>query len=508
MKSIRKLWDENPLWLIVLAAFLLRLLSVIFAKGWGMFDDHFLVIEPSQSWVDGSADNTWLPSNGKMTPSGHSWLYPGLHYLFFLFLKFIHINDPQTKMFFVRLIHALFSLIIVIYGYKITLQLSDKKTARTTGLLLALFWFMPFLGVRNMVEVVCIPFLIYGTWLLIKPQKKPLINALLSGIIMGLGFSIRFQCFFFIFGVVLALLLQKKWKEVLVYSGGVLISAAILQSCIDYFFWGYPFAEFKEYIIYNIDNANNYITNPWYNYILLLLSILLPPLSFMLFFGYFRVWRKQLLLFLPAFIFLLFHSYFPNKQERFILPIVPFIIIAGMIGWNNFIASSKFWLKHTKLLRGFWIFFWIINLILLPIVSTTYSKKARVETMCYLSKYPNIRYLLAEDTNYGKTEMFPIFYLGQWDTYVYNVKPSRTVKTFMQIMEDSEPGCEPRFVLFYGDEKLDKRLDSVKMCVPHLEYETTIEPSFIDDLLYRMNPRNSNQTIYIYRNLDYFPAKL
>jgi hypothetical protein len=128
--------------------------------------------------------------------------------------------------------------------------------------------------------------------------------------------------------------------------------------------------------------------------------------------------------------------------------------------------------------------------------------------MCYLSKYPNIRYILAEDTNYGKTEMFPIFYLGQWDTYVYNIKPSRSVKTFMQIMEDSEPGCEPRFVLFYGDEKLDKRLDSVKMCIPHLEYETIIEPSFIDDLLYRMNPRNSNQTIYIYRNLDYFPAKL
>jgi len=506
--SARRLWDDHPLWLIVFAALLARLVAVIFSKGWGMFDDHFLVIESSQSWVDGTDYNNWLPSSGRIYPSGHSWLYPGFHYLFFLLLKFINISDPQTKMFFVRLIHAFFSLIVVIYGYKVTLQISDKKTARITGLLLALLWFMPFLSVRNMVEVVCIPFLLYGTWLVIKSQKKPLMNALLSGIIMGLGLSVRFQCFFFIIGFALALLLLKKWKESLIYCSGVILSFAIFQGCIDYFFWGYPFAEFREYVIYNINNAYNYITNPWYNYILLLLGILLPPVSLMLFFGFFRCWRRQLLLFLPAFIFLLFHSYFPNKQERFILPIVPFIIIAGMIGWNNFIASSRFWTRHSKLLRNFWIAFWTLNLILLPIVSTTYSKKARVESMCYLSKYPHIRYLLAEDTNHGRTEMFPLFYLGQWDVSVYELKPEKPVKPFIKFLKEAGPGSEPRFVLFFGVENLDKRIDSVRMCLPHLEYETTIEPGFIDNILYRINPRNSNQTMVIYRNKDYFPVKM
>lgn len=229
-KSIRILWDEHPLWLIVFAGLMIRLLAVIFSKGWGMFDDHFLVIESSQSWVDGTDYNHWLPSSGTGTPSGHSWLYPGIHYLFFLFLKFLNINDPQTKMVYVRLIHSLFSLIVVIYGYKISLQLSDKKTARITGILLALYWFMPFLSVRNMVEVVCIPFLIYGTWLIIKSQKNHLINALLSGIIMGIGLSVRFQCLFFIIGFGLALLLLKKWKEFLIYSSGVILSFVVLQS--------------------------------------------------------------------------------------------------------------------------------------------------------------------------------------------------------------------------------------------------------------------------------------
>jgi hypothetical protein len=505
---IRRYWDEQPLGLIVFAAILLRLVAVIFSKGWGMFDDHFLVIEPAQSWVDGADENDWLPGNIRGTPSGHSWLYPGLHYLFFLFLKFININDPQVKMYLVRLVHAFFSLIVVIYGYKITLQLSDKKTARMTGILLALLWFMPFLSVRNLVEVVCIPFMVYGTWLVIKSNQKPLLNALLSGLIMGLGVSVRFQSFFFVIGFALALLFLKKWKECFLYSGGILLSFILMQGCIDYFLWGFPFAEFREYVNYNLSNAYSYMTGPWYNYLLLILFILLPPVSFMLFFGFFRCWRKHILLFLPAFLFLLFHSYFPNKQERFILPIVPFIVIAGMIGWNDFITHSKFWIRHTKLLKGFWIFFWILNLILLPVISTTYSKRARVESMYYLSKYPNIRYLLAEDSNHGKTEMFPYFYLGQWDVYAHKVTPEKHVKDFMTYLKSAGTEYEPRFVLFFGTENLDKRIDSLKLCLPNLEYETTIEPGFIDDLLFHMNPRNSNQTMTIYRNTNYFPVKM
>jgi len=30
-----------------------RLLAVVFARGWGMIDDHFLAIEAPQSWADG-----------------------------------------------------------------------------------------------------------------------------------------------------------------------------------------------------------------------------------------------------------------------------------------------------------------------------------------------------------------------------------------------------------------------------------------------------------------------
>ena len=347
---IKELWENNPIKLIKWLTVITRLVAAIFSKGYGMHDDHFLIIEAAQSWVDGYDYNNWLPgSTTDAVPSGHSFFYVGIHYLILLFLKSIGIIDPQTKMFVIRVLHGVFSLITVYFGYKITLKLSDKNTARITGLLLAVFWFMPFLSVRNLVEVVCIPILIYGIWIIVKhsDNKKAIKYYLLSGIIIGLAFSVRFQTIIFAGGIGLALLLKLRWKEAILYGLGFFLSAALVQGGIDYFIWGRPFAELGEYIRYNLENATTYITGSWYNYILLILGLLIPPISFFIFFGFFRTWKKHLIIFLPAFIFLVFHSIFPNKQERFILPILPFVIILGMVGWQDFVLKSSYW-KQRK----------------------------------------------------------------------------------------------------------------------------------------------------------------
>ena len=48
-----------------------------------MHDDHFLVIEAAQSWVDGEDYNKWLPKNRKDgAPTGHSWFLRRVALLF------------------------------------------------------------------------------------------------------------------------------------------------------------------------------------------------------------------------------------------------------------------------------------------------------------------------------------------------------------------------------------------------------------------------------------------
>ncbi len=501
-----EMWEQQPLKLILLVAILLRLVAAIFSKGYGMHDDHFLVLEPAQSWVDGYDYNKWLPgSNATPNPSGHSFFYVGVHYLILLFMKYAGVFNPQTKMFIIRLLHGAFSLITVYFGYRITLKLSDQKTARLTGLLLAVLWFMPFLSVRNLVEIVCIPFLIYGTWLIIDNLDKEnrMKYIFYAGLIIGLGFSVRFQIITFAFGVGLALLIKLRWKEALLYGAGFFLSAVALQGGIDYFVWGKPFVELSEYIRYNAENATAYITNSWYNYILLILGALIPPVSIFLFIGFFRSWRKQLVLFLPAFIFLLFHSVFPNKQERFIFPIIPFIVILGMIGWQDYLLKGKFYKPGVKFLKTSWIIFWLINIIVLFPVSVMYSKKARVEAMSFLSQFQNVERILVENSVSNNIPMSPVFYTGQ-KVYDYSVTSDNPLSSFSENVRLVRE-YQPRFILFLEPENLDRRVSAIKEVYPNIVYETTINPGLIDKILYQLNPRNANQTIVIYRNRDFYP---
>jgi hypothetical protein len=510
VEKLKRRWEENPLILIIGAAIFFRLLSVIFAKGWGMIDDHFIVIESAQSWVDGKDYNSWLPGTADNAgPTGHNFFYPGLHYLLFTFFKLIHLNDPQTKMFMVRFLHAAWSLITVYFGYKIAEKLGDKRSARMAGLLLAIFWFMPWMSVRNLVEMACIPFMILAIWFIISRDENPGLHAayFLAGLFLGFAFNLRPQTIFFSGGLGLAILIKGKWKETISLILGVIVPIILIQGTIDYFIWGKPFVEIITYFKINFRDSENYITLPWYNYFLVVLGILIPPVSCFLVFGFLRTWKRFLLIFIPVALFFALHSYFPNKQERFIIPIIPFIIITGIIGWNEFADKSSFWQKRRLLLKGCWVFFWIVNLILVMVVSVVYSKRARVETMTYLSKYQGIHYLLVADTE-DSPELFPRFYLGQWPSMYDEFIGNENTASMMQRISKRSAKVQPQFILFTGDKNHPDKVTQARKSFPFIVYETTIEPGMVDKVVHWLNPINKNRRVYIYRNTLFYPNKI
>ena len=492
---IYKIWTSKPLLTILLLAAFFRLISAIFSKGYGMSDDHFLVIELAQHWIDGHHE--WFQ---REHPFGHSLVYPGLHYILFYLLQKIHVTDPQLKMLIVRLIHAAYSMLVVWFGYLITRKLSDDKNAKQVGLILALFWILPIMSVRNLVEFVCIPPAMIGFFLAIKGEE---INQekwwILAGVMFGLSFTFRYQISIIISGIGLVLLIQKKIKSFFLFSIGFLIGAFIFQGLVDWVAWGYPFAAFGRYVVYNIQSRYSYLTGPWYQYLALILGVFIPPISLMLFWGLLRTWKKHALMFVPTALFLVFKSYFPNKQERFILPILPFILMLGIIGWNEFVNKSNFWQTKKKLLRGFWIWFWIINCILLIVVSPTYTKKNRVETLYYLSKKEDVRGVIFESFQ-RTTPNPPKFYLNKKDVIIYRYPRTKSKQDLLnEINEKQQPF--PTYIIFLGEQGINDRVSKFKTDFSaKLEFMVKIKPDLIDDVLYRLNPEhNRNQTSYIYK---------
>lgn len=495
---MEKFYKDQPLGFILIVAFIVRLVAVIFSQGYGMSDDHFLIIEVAQSWVDGRDDSQWLPgpTNPNAVATGHVLLYTGFHYYFFKLLAFIGITEPNSKMFIVRLFHALLSLIVVKYAYKITQKLSNDDDAKTVAWMCALLWFIPMLSVRNLVEVVCIPPLIYGTWLIVSNDKKSMMQFLLAGFIAGLAFSIRFQTSTFIAGLGLVVWFQHKFKSAFFYGIGVILSLFIFQASIDIIIWGKPFAEFIAYSQYNVDNAYNYIVGDWYNYLLLLGGILIPPVSLFLCYGFALSWRKNLVLFLPALLFFIFHSAFPNKQERFILPIVPFVVMAGYITWSN-LQNRPFFVKNKKFIDGSWKFFWVFNTIVLIALTPSSTKLSRVEAMNYLSDKTDVNSFILESSNSG-TVLMPRYYLQKWVPY-YNVTKEEPADTLLANLKKGHDEL-PNYLVIGEAEKLVQRLAPCIKSFGKVQYLVTIDPSFLDKFMHWLNPYgNENQTYYIYK---------
>lgn len=494
--KIKIAWEEKPFTIIILVALIIRLIAAVFSKGFGMHDDHFVIIETAQGWINGSDE--WFREGQHVH---RNLIYPGLHYLWFYFSNnILGLTDPQFKMLILRILHALFSLLIVSLSYQITLRVSNRDNARQIGLLLALFWPLSFFSVRNLVEVVCIPPILAGFYYLLKDKefedsKKYII---ISGIMVALSMTIRFQMAFFIAGIGLVLLMQKKWRHFIWFSVGFLITISITIGLLDYVAWGIPFHTLVNYVSYNLSHQYDYVTLPWYNYILLILGIFIPPVSFFFATGFLRTWKKYAIFFWPTFLFFFIHSYFANKQERFILPAVPFLVILGVIGWNEYVASSAFWRNRKNMLKALWGWFWTINIILMIIFTFTYMKKNRVESLYYLSKKDNLSAIIWE-SNINDLVSPPKFYLNK-QVPIFKLPLSKSLEGLSADIKKYDINF-PEYIVFLGEENLENRVKRfVTFFQKKMIFEKKIDPSLVDYIVHKLNPKNNiNQTTYIYR---------
>ena len=495
--TIKQYKSNHPVFLLLIIGFIPRLVSIIFSKGYGMHDDHFLVIEAAQSWVDGYDYNAWLPWNQENpVAKGHSFFYVGIHFLILKFFAVLGLEDPQVKMFWIRLMHGLYSLLAIPPIYYISKKISNTKIAFDTTLIFALLWFLPLLSVRNLVELVSVPPLLWATWVLFKNEKIEWKSALGAGLLLGVAMAVRFHMSLFIGGIGLVLLFQCRIIPAIIFGLGVVVSLSITQAG-DLVIWGKPFVELTEYVMYNLANKKSYFVAPWYQYIGTVGGLLLPPLGAIWFFFFFKNWKRYTLLFWPCLIFFLFHSYFPNKQERFILPVIPFFIILGNISWVEFVEKRPKWATTSK---WFYRIFWGINSFLLLVVSPAYSKRSRVESMSFVGSQPNYNGVVVEYSVKDSAPMMPLFYTKSWNAQiVITDKKTYGWGRDFRDLNSKDLALRPNHIVFFEPQDIESRVANIEQeynC--SLIYMETIDPSYVDATLHWLNPFNNNETAFVY----------
>ena len=211
--------------------------------------------------------------------------------------------------------------------------------------------------------MVALPFLAYGTLLIIKQhnllenneiEKSHRTTFIIAGFFLGLGFAVCYHSIIYYLGIVIALLILKNWKGVLMTLIGYVVAVGLTQTIVDLIIFHKPFVAMTAFL--NEPMFETFFPT-WA--VLFMLLVMVPPMSLLLLFGFIRVSRKYILLVLPTLIILLCSLF--TYDFDILMMAIPTYIIAGYVGWKEFYKNSDFWTNNKWLVLTCYILFALLN---------------------------------------------------------------------------------------------------------------------------------------------------
>lgn len=316
---------KHPLSYILLLAIVVRILAAVLTSGWiAGWDYNFNNYRIPGPWFD----NPWI----------------------------VYIS---------RLILGAFSLLVITLAYRITKIIADKTTALEIATFCALLWGMPFVSVHPFPAAVALPFLLYGTLLIMKQhnllenneiEKFHRTTFIVAGFFLGMGFAAYYQSLIYYIGILLTLFILKNWKGALMSLIGYVLAVGITQTIVDLVVYHRPLVAMSAFLHdLAIIDINYELTA------MFICAMMIPPMSLMLIFGFFRVLRKYIILVLPALLTMIY-SIFTNNNLDLLIMIAPTYLIAGYVGWKEFYKNSAFWTNNKWLLWTCYSVFALMNI--------------------------------------------------------------------------------------------------------------------------------------------------
>ena len=431
---------------------------------------------------------------GLATTYARSVLLPGVIGAIMALGRNIGIHDPGHEMLLVRLMQAAYSLLAVYFVYRIVERSLDKDSALLGGLLAAAFFAMPVTAVHQLEESVCQVPLLAACWWWQRTEDGHQPSAVwgaLAGAALGTALILRFPLIAFAAAfVVLALFRPAARNAKLAFLGG-LACVIVLQGFSNAVVndqWGYSFIHRLGAMLHPQRMAvesDGFPSAPPWHYILTLLAAFIPPASILLLAAAVKGGgaRQLSLLGIPTLAFFVSHSVIANKQERFLLPILPILFILIVAGLPSLAARIA-----SRVYRGMWWYFWIVNAALLIVLTFSFTKQDRVAPLLYVYRRHDATGVLV--AQYNQTFRVPDYYLG---------RPKPALLVLQQRDEVRVPGFAINYVVLYSDSLAADRAFLEGALHQRLTLLTVITPSLADRLAHAINPRHNkarNAAVY------------
>lgn len=485
-------------------ALLIRLVAVIFSQGFIQSDDFYDTVEVSYDWLRDGLLGEDGHLRWKEHPSTSIVRFP-LYTLFLFVIMKSHllagITALDQMMYSIRFIHALVSLLPVWVIYKLTEKYTgDARWAFWAALLSAWHFAMPFLGVRNLIEMAGGNLWIVAVYHIYHYQEVKNTKSLYwAGFFTGLAWMIRFQISFAVIPVPFLLWYENKNIRSAVHYSLAVIAMLLIAALTDKALLGYWAASTINNLSLNTGLGTVYETVTLM-YPLILLVFFIPPFSIVMVRVIWqkKFWQRHRILIISTLCFIIIHSLHPNQQERFMLPIVSALMLLFVMAlWHRYEDKKYILLKNINWRRLIVFITAAMNLVLLIFFTTGYGNKGLIEPLIWLErmdKRPKVLFVQP-----SMQRWIPEEYAGYERIERDNI---RDWSEMDKVLGFKEAGNPYDYLVLYpkSNAGLALYLDSIKSRSITIIPVKVFEPSLYDKVFHVLNPGHyQTYKAYVYR---------
>ncbi len=301
----------------------------------------------------------------QMRPTIQVWMVVAVFRFIGLFTSQV---NPFLVTYLVYLTSGLFGIFSILVFTK-AFMVRVKPQYREWFVVISLFsWLVLYTNPHFNSESICGHLLLLAVGLLFaKLENLSVVRIIVSGLLLGLSFSCRFQIGFAILGLMLWLLYPaykaKKLSQWWLLASSMVIAILVFNFTSDFYFYGKWVCSAYNYYHQNIalgimDSWSG--VSPWYAY-LFMVSMYLPfgPLYVLATIYYFIKYPLDVLTSIIG-LFLLFHVLIGHKEVRFLMPMLGFLPLILMVVTADLVERFDWLALHLKKIATI---IWIMNLL-------------------------------------------------------------------------------------------------------------------------------------------------